>query len=241
MKFNLCVFLTFALFLLKTPVLFAQGDVQLYLKNVKEELKKEWPKNKTINLVFHGHSVPSGYFNTPNVNTLQTYPYLLLKELKRIYPYAVINVIVTAIGGENSLSGQKRFENDVLIYKPDVLFIDYALNDRVIGLEKAREATEKMITAAKERGIKVILVTPSPDQRVDMLKPGNELEKFSDQLISLSKKYDVGLADGYKQFLLKAQSAEGIKPYMSWVNHPNEKGHQLIAGEILKWFVDSLF
>ncbi len=33
-----------------------------YLKEIKLELKKEWPKNRTINLVFHGHSVPAGYF-----------------------------------------------------------------------------------------------------------------------------------------------------------------------------------
>ena len=27
-----------------------------------------------------------------------------------------------------------------------------------------------------------------------------------------------------------------LKKYMSQVNHPNEKGHDLIANEILKWF-----
>jgi hypothetical protein len=26
--------------------------------------------------------------------------------------------------------------------------------------------------------------------------------------------------------------------YMSQVNHPNEKGHELIAEEIIKWFVN---
>jgi len=39
-------------------------------------------------------------------------------------------VICTAIGGENSSAGARRFESDVLVHKPDVLFIDYALNDR---------------------------------------------------------------------------------------------------------------
>ena len=41
-----------------------------YLNDIKTELTKEWPKNRTINLVFHGHSVPAGYFKTPIVNTL---------------------------------------------------------------------------------------------------------------------------------------------------------------------------
>src|SRR5687767_10935123 len=110
----------------------AQADSAIYLKDIKAELVKEWPKNRTINLVFHGHSVPSGYFNTPHVRTLDAYPQQVLKELKALYPYAVINCIITAIGGENSVAGEKRFEQDVLAHRPDVLFIDYALNDRYL-------------------------------------------------------------------------------------------------------------
>src|SRR5690606_25796608 len=118
---------------------------------------------RTINLVFHGHSVPSGYFRTPEVRTLDSYPYLVLKELKSLYPNAVINVILTSIGGENSVQGAKRFRQDVLTHRPDVLFIDYALNDRGPGPEKAKAAWEEMIGAALEQHIKVILLTPSPD------------------------------------------------------------------------------
>lgn len=100
-------------------------DSETYLADLKTELQMEWPKNRTINVVFHGHSVPAGYFKTPQVNTLSAYPYLFLKKLKSIYLYAVVNVIVTAIGGENSVKGAERFEKDVLIHKPDVIFIDY--------------------------------------------------------------------------------------------------------------------
>ena len=56
-----------------------------YLNKIKAELKVEWPKNRTINLVFHGHSVPAGYFKTPVVNTWESYPNLVSKELKTIY------------------------------------------------------------------------------------------------------------------------------------------------------------
>jgi lysophospholipase L1-like esterase len=207
-----------------------------YLKDCKLELTKEWPKNKTINLVFHGHSVPAGYFKTPIVNTLESYPFLLLKKLKRLYPYAVINVIITSIGGENSVSGKKRFEGDVLIHKPDVLFIDYALNDRSLGLEKSEEAWSGMIEKAKEKNIKVILLTPSPDQRVNMLDAQNDLEKHSLQIRALAKRYDVGLVDSYMRFKQKAISGQSISKYMSQVNHPNKKGNILIADEILNYF-----
>src|SRR5688500_2555382 len=92
-----------------------------YLSAVKSELNKPWPGNRTINIVFHGHSVPAGYWHDHEVHTLESYPNLLLKKLKSKYPYAVINIIVTAIGGENALKGQLRFDSSVLTRKPDVL------------------------------------------------------------------------------------------------------------------------
>lgn len=207
-----------------------------YLKNCKLELIRQWPKNRTINLVFHGHSVPAGYFKTPVVNTFESYPFLVLKKLKKLYPYALINVIITSIGGENSVSGKTRFEEDVLIHKPDVLFIDYALNDRSIGLEKSEEAWSMMIEKAKEKNIKVILLTPSPDQRVNILESQNDLEKHMLQIRALAKKYGVGLVDSYLKFKQKAISGESISKYMSQVNHPNKKGNLLIADEILNYF-----
>ena len=43
------------------------ADPTTYLTELKSEMQIEWPKNRTINLVFHGHSVPSGYFKTPRI------------------------------------------------------------------------------------------------------------------------------------------------------------------------------
>lgn len=212
------------------------ADREFYLKELKTELQKEWPKNRTINLVFHGHSVPSGYFKTPIVNTFDSYPYLLVKKLKAIYPNAVINVIVTAIGGENSESGAKRFERDVLTHHPDLLFIDYALNDRRIGLERSCNAWEQMIRKATGEGIKVILLTPSPDQSVNYDDPENQLKKHADQICRLAKENHVGLTDSYRAFDSLYQDKKKLSKYMSQVNHPNELGHQIIADELFKWF-----
>ena len=213
-----------------------KANPSTYLNDLKKEMQIEWPENRTINLVFHGHSVPAGYFLTPEVNTLAAYPALVLKEIKARYPYAVVNVIVTAIGGENSVQGAERFESDVLIHKPDVLFIDYALNDRGVGLEESYDAWNIMIKKAKEQHIKVILLTPSPDQSVDYVDANNELQQHTDQIIRLAKEHQVGLVDSYKAFESLYPSKKKLKKYMSQVNHPNEKGHELIANEILTWF-----
>lgn len=206
-----------------------------YLAGIKKELTAVWPKNRTINLVFHGHSVPAGYWHNHEVHTLESYPNLLLKQLKEKYPYAVINVIVTAIGGENSLQGQKRFEKEVLVHKPDVLFIDYALNDIGLGLKRANDAWSKMIEEALANSIKVILITPSPDQRQDITDPGNVLVLHAAQIRMLATWYHVGLADPFIQFQKIIREGGNINDYMSHVNHPNKAGHKIIARELMKW------
>jgi lysophospholipase L1-like esterase len=207
-----------------------------YLEKIKAEMLVEWPKNRTINLVFHGHSVPAGYFKTPVVNTLASYPYLVLKDLKSAYPMTVVNVINTSIGGEHSESGLKRFEADVLTHKPDVLFIDYALNDRGMGLERAKIAWEKMIRLALEKNIKVILLTPSPDQRVDIKDDLSILDQHANQIKELAKSFQIGLIDTYALYKNKVKSGSNLVDYMSQVNHPNEKGHQMISDEIMSYF-----
>lgn len=212
------------------------ADDMDYLENIKSELEKEWPNNRTINIVFHGHSVPAGYFKTPIVNTLDSYPFQLLERLKEKYPYAVINVIITAIGGENSVEGVKRFDSDVLIHKPDILFIDYSLNDRRVGLEKSYKAWDKMISKALKNNIKVILVTPSPDQRVNIMDSNNILEQHRNQVVKLAEENGVHLIDSYNLFKDRIIAGDSISHYMSQVNHPNKKGHKLISDEIFKYF-----
>ena len=207
-----------------------------YLAALKIELNKQWPQNRAVNLVFHGHSVPSGYFKTPVVDTLHAYPHLLLRSVKEKYPYAVANAIVTAIGGEDSKKGAERFERDVLILRPDVLFIDYALNDQRLGLPAAREAWTRMIEAALHLNIKVILLTATPDQRVDISDPNTTLQQHCNQIVDLANKYKIGLIDSYKIFQSLVAKGTPITDYMSQVNHPNEKGHQRVADAIMAYF-----
>jgi len=214
----------------------AKENTSDYLNDLKIEFQKKWPENRTINLVFHGHSVPAGYFKTPIVNTFESYPYLVLKELKAQYPYAVINIITTAIGGEDSKSGAQRFKSDVLIHKPDVLFIDYALNDRRLGIDSAKVEWESMIQMALEADIKIILLTPSPDQKLDLKEDDTILDQHVNQIRALSEKYEVGLADSYALFKNEMISGSKLLSLMSQGNHPNEKGHALIAKGILEYF-----
>ena len=209
-----------------------------YLANITALLKQQWPGNRTVNIVCHGHSVPAGYFATPTVDALNAYPHLLHVALKRRFPFAVINVIVTAIGGENSESGAARFENEVLCHRPDIITIDYGLNDRRIGLEKAREAWTRMIQAGTKAGAKMILLTPTADntQAPDYIgEDKNLLGEHADQIRRLAEENSVGLADSFTAFQRSARTHQ-LSDLLSWTNHPNRRGHKLVVRELLRWF-----
>ncbi|MBI4890632.1 MAG: SGNH/GDSL hydrolase family protein [Acidobacteria bacterium] len=206
-----------------------------FLDTTIAELQKDWPANRTVNLVFHGHSVPAGYFKTPVVDSLEAYPHLVRAGLAQRFPHAVINVIVSAIGGENSQKGAARFQSDVLDHRPDVLFIDYSLNDRGLGLDRAAEAWKQMIQQAQSRGIKVILLTPTPDLKSDLGNAEDPLEQQAAQVRRLAAEFNTGLIDSLELFR-KARDKEHMDELMSQRNHPNALGHALVANSILTYF-----
>jgi lysophospholipase L1-like esterase len=216
-----------------------QADRSTYLLDVVRLLNRQWPDNRTVNVVFHGHSVPAGYTATPLVEPFAAYPHLVHRSLHERHPFAVINAIVTAVGGECSESGANRFESDVLCHRPDLVTIDYSLNDRGIGLGRARNSWRRMIESALEAECKVILLTPSmeiPGFYGEVAKQWDTLETHANQIRALAREYGVGLADSFHSFENHIMAGGEAYDLLSFINHPNLRGHQLIAQEILRWF-----
>lgn len=201
------------------------------------EFKKDWPQNRTINLVFHGHSVPSGYHRTPEVKPFESYPQLVYQKISGRFPHAVINIILTSIGGEDSIAGAMRFERDVLCHKPDVIFIDYALNDRRLPLEKVEAAWRSMISLAKKNDIPVILITPTGDSTADPADEQDPLRQRATLIRRLAKEENVLLADVFAAWQAEIAKGTAQTDLLSQPNHPNLRGHTLAAGVIAAPFL----
>lgn len=214
------------------------ADPLTYLQPIVQVLQTHWPHNRSVHIVAHGHSVPAGYFATPMVQSFDAYPHLLHRHLKQVFPFAVINVICTAIGGEHAEQGAARFAEEVLCHRPDVLLIDYGLNDRRLGLQQAAQAWEQMIEQALERAAKIILVTPTWDCSQLPGAAAEEralLRQHAEQIRGLAARYQIGLADSFAAFE-KATASEPLQNLLSWQNHPNQRGHQLVADQLAAWF-----
>lgn len=133
-------------------------------------------------------------------------------------------------GGENSVQGAERFEKDVLCHQPDLLFIDYALNDRGIGLPRAKEAWEYMIREALKKNIKVVLITPAPDISEKNPDDHAQIEQHSKQIIAPGVRHQIPVVDACREFKKLKKSNTDLSAYMAQSNHINEKGHEIVAG-----------
>lgn len=218
------------------PATRSAADPTKYLADVCALLKQQWPHNRAVHVVCHGHSVPAGYFKTPAVQAFDAYPRLLHKSLCDAFPTAVINVTVTAVGGEAAEAGAARFDRDVLSLHPDVVTIDYALNDRFIGLPRARKAWVTMIDKAQAANAKVILLTPTADTRAHLDDPNDPINQHAQQIRELAAEYHVGLVDSLALFQRYVKDGGKLEDVMAQINHPNRKGHDWVAAELMRWF-----
>ena len=213
------------------------ADPVHYLDSLLDELAKKWPDNRTVNIVCHGHSIPAGYFATPFVNTFDAYPHRLHRLIKERFPFAVVNVIVTAIGGETSDTGSERFARDVLTHRPDLVTIDYVLNDRGLPLDRVERNWRRMIEETLAAGSALILLTgtfdrfyfSSPDER-------KELSERAELVRRLADEYKVGLADSMDAWLGAVRDETDVANMLSHVNHPSVQAHGLIVRELGKFF-----
>ncbi len=213
----------------------AIADPQTYLDPVLNQFFIKWPKNRTVNIVFHGHSVPSGYFKTPITKPLDSYPHLFREAIAIHYDMSVVNVIVTAIGGENSKQGStpERID-DVLTHRPDVILIDYGVNDRSLSQEDMRTGWTTLIKTAQEKGVPVVLITPVP---VGKPQPNKPLEPCVEMIRELAAQYHTGLADAHALFINKMNEGTDLQSLLSnGNNHPNREGHELVLEAIKPWF-----
>lgn len=211
-------------------------DKRTFLYELTKELDKAYPNNRLINIAVHGHSQTRGYTTGHTIDPFSAYPHQFHKLLKHRFPFAATNVIVTGIGGECAINGAKRFDEDVLCCKPDLITIDYALNDRYANKEEIRQAWESMVDNAKEKHIPVLLLTPTFDipsaYEKDKLAQLREREQM---IIELGNEKEVGVVQVMRAWEKYLKYSGNIEDLLAGVNHASELGHKIIANELLSW------
>jgi hypothetical protein len=68
-----------------------------------------------------------------------------MEVFRRLYPQADIGEIHAAIGGTGSMVGVFRMDNDVIPHRPDLLFVEFAVNDGGQAPERIIQAIEGIV------------------------------------------------------------------------------------------------
>lgn len=116
-------------------------------------------QDKELNIVYFGGSVTAGYGSSDKEK--YSWRALSAKWFREHFPEAEIRDINTAIGESGTFLGVYRLERDILSQAPDLLFIEYAINDYFFGssMEVAALQYETIVREVKARFPQCDIVT----------------------------------------------------------------------------------
>ena len=143
------------------------NDYASYI-NYRKPLSNTYKKltsDKELNVVYFGGSVTAGY-GSSDANKY-SWRALIGQWLIDNFPDANINNINRAVGESGTYLGTYRVQRDVIAHKPDLVFLEYSINDRYYnsGYEKAKYQYETIVREIKQAlpncDIVTILVTDS--------------------------------------------------------------------------------
>lgn len=155
-----------------------------------------------------------------------TYVYRVVKWWRQQFPQAVVEFVNAGIGGTSSHYGTARVREDVLAKRPDVVMVDFSVNDEAETGEQAEffaetfEGVIRQILEAKEEPAVVILNHVFYADGHSAEQVHNRIGKHYDlPCISMRKAvYEKILAGKYEQ---EEITPDGL--------HPGNLGHELAA------------
>jgi lysophospholipase L1-like esterase len=191
----------------------------------------------------------------------EVYATLLANELS--YDGGDVKVINSGIGGNTTKNAKSRFEKDVLEHQPDVVIIQFGINDSTVdvwrkppataprvALEDYRKNIVEMVHTLKQRGARVVLMSPNPiSWTPPLLKlyssapylPNDAdgmnvlLRDYAEAVRTIAREESVGLVDVYAAFK-KADLDPKHKP--GWLcadgMHPDDAGHRTVSGLLIE-------
>lgn len=182
-------------------------------------------RREPLSVVFFGGSLTFGAnASDPNVTS---YRGRMMEWLREKFPNTPIDFHDAAIGGSGSQLGMFRLERDVLRHKPDLVFLDFTVND-------GSEDTDVPPLASYERIVRELLGKDIAVMQVIMLfkwhaeQPGLVPPRHAEHL-KLANAYGIPAADVCS--FVQDKVAKGTKSADLWNMgdgaHPGDEGYEL--------------
>jgi lysophospholipase L1-like esterase len=184
---------------------------------------------EALHVVFLGGSLTWGAGATDPMQT--SYRARIGRRLREFYDNPRIEAHDAAIGGTGSQLGIFRLERDVLRHQPDLVFVEFAVNDHPFSVHPGRLAAyEAIVRRLVLAGVPVVqgLLAVKGDLAADP----KEKRLLDPEHKKISAAYHTGLGDAVA--LMRAKVAAGeTTPDRLWrpadSTHPNDAGYALYA------------
>lgn len=217
--------------------IFCSGIVSFNLTGAENMSAKKYPcmskfeqkmqDGKHLSVAFLGGSITWGACATDQGKT--SYRALVSDYLEKTYPKAHLKFWDAAIGGTPSKLGVFRMDRDVLPYKPDLTFIEFAVNDGG-NIKDSMETMEGIIRKLKKS---------NPDMAIMIIILGaGKKEKYGtprlQEHIKLAKYYGLPYADvcGPVKKAIKTGKID-TDIILADGCHPSDAGYRLYADIII--------
>ncbi|AZN41468.1 SGNH/GDSL hydrolase family protein [Paenibacillus albus] len=148
-----------------------------------------------------GASLRIAFFGASNARS-GLWPYWLMKSLRDTYPQSTISTSSITYGGEEMRHGQHRFRSEVVPVTPDLIIIEYFINDVCHGdIDETEQAARYILSSIRDEGIPCILLTNNGANPL-FSKHGASanFQKYHDLYRSLAAEYGVAFVGGYSYF-----------------------------------------
>jgi acyl-CoA thioesterase I len=201
-------------------------------KDYMSRTRSKLQKGEEITYLIYGDSISTG---AEASREEFKYFHRFYDEIQNQYPKSKVNMMMKAIGGEDSIGGLLRLDHDVLSFKPDLISIGYGMNDQnkmdngnEVPLDDFQDNLRKIIESIKQSTIaEIILLTPCIPNPLWKHSSG-DAGKYADVLRKLGNEYDIGVADLQKIWSLEIDAGKTHESLLTNnINHPNDYGHSL--------------
>lgn len=188
-------------------------------------------KGAPVTIVALGDSLTYGWMAKKGYHTF------LDEMLHEKYPKCRLSIINKGIPGDTASGGLSRLNDDVLKYNPDIVFIQFALNDAFTGysLSQYTNNIQRIIDKINEKlNAEIILVTSIHliDKRANQIA-----NKFYDSLEQLARVNKLPIAMVHTYWNKKIKDGVQLKNLIQADRiHPNDRGYMLMAEAIMEVF-----
>ena len=193
-----------------------------------KNLMKRAANGESLVIGFLGGSITQGSLSSTPKNC---YAYLVYEWWKKSFPNATFSFVNGGIGGTTSHYGGARAWKDVLCYRPDIVTVDFSVNDDANEFfEETYEGTLRRLLAAPSAPAVVVLNNVFYDT-------GKNAQDYHNRIADHYGIPHVSIKDTVYP---DVESGKIVRADITPDNlHPNDKGHRLVADEICK-LLDSI-